>query len=318
MTAAGLAVERKHGVAVSLPYYEQACSYGPSRFFPALMSARAYQYLGRSEDAATAYLRACHLDRGKTELRNQWLAALSGLPKGRSIIPIMTKGDEECVEALIKHSRKNKESEAVLEISRLALLGKPGNARFLYWHARSQLERGSREEASRETALLLGLHPDLAEGFLMAGLIRRNDQPYEAMYLFRAAVERAPYWDEPAIYLAQSAIIEKNEEAFLRAIHGLALSHKYQKKSLQMHALEGQFAHATGDHENAIRAFRKAGSHVRRTPVILIQLLDSLTRVGKLNSARALCARSEWPEGLRLQAKSLCDSIRSGQLIPSL
>jgi tetratricopeptide (TPR) repeat protein len=317
ITAAGLAVERKQGVKMALPFYDYASTLGPTRFFPSLMRARAYQQAGELQLGTDAYIRVCHLDRGLMKNRRQWMSALLGLPGGKALIPGLTESDPECTRSLIKYSISQKQIGPVVELSRLALEGRPGDPRFLYWHGRSLLELGRREEASQVAGILLGLHSDSAEGFLLTGIMSRNKSNFEAMHLFSEALNRAPNWAEPALLLAQTSILEKDEKHFFRAMHGLSQSRGNRGKGPQTHALEGQFAYANGDFESATRSFRRAGPWLQKRAPLMLQFLDSLARIGKKNSALALCERAHWPESLAARAVKLCDSIRSDQSIPS-
>ena len=316
LTAAGLAVERKEGVTKAFPFYERASQLGPERFFPTFMRARANQLAGNIKEAASDYARACELDRGLPRHRRQWMNAILGLPGGRELIPGLTAEKPACTQALIKHSIQERQTEAVIDISRLSLQGKPGDARFLYWHARSLYEVGRREEASKVTAILLGLHPDSAEGFLLTGIMQRAQSNFEAMHLFNESLNRAPNWEEPALLLAQTAIQERDEKIFLRAMHGLSQSLGNKGKTPQIFALEAQFAYANEDFEDAARKFRRAGPWLHHRAPFMLQFLDALSKVGKRNSALALCERMKWPDTIQKSGLQLCAQIKSDQAIP--
>ncbi len=307
LALAGAIEERRTDLRSARPWAEAAFAAAPSRFYPALLAARARQEDGAVEAAAEAWQHACANDRGDWETRTRWARELLSRRHGAAVVAALAARDPTCLEPLFHVSWQRGHYEAILSLARAVGPAAAAAPRILYWRGRAELQLRRRGPAALTASILMGGHPERPEGWFLEGLMRLPIDASLAEHLFRQSARRAGSWCEPSILWAEAAIRTGDRASFRQATQSLL---GCTGRRGQVAALRGRFELAAGNIEAALRAFRQARSRLKRDPKLRLAFLETLVRAQETGPARPLCADSaKWPDALRARARALCRQL---------
>jgi tetratricopeptide (TPR) repeat protein len=276
------------------------------------MSGRAYQRVGEAVSAARDYADACGMDEIVPGARERWISSILIHSHGRDVVKELSRVAPNCVERILSYAHSKRRYDTVYRLASLAIRAAPNDPRILYWRGRMAFHRGHWAEASIDTAMLLGMHNDRAEGYLLEGLLLRRKDPESALHLFEEAVQKDLRWGEPTLLWAETAIDLKDRDGLRRALSAIRMHAGFSGRSHQVaKSLQGRFALRMGEYEQAVQAFQAISGYVRARPLLRKCYLESLIGWRRFAAARVLC-KDAWPPSIAADVRSLCETVPPG------